>query len=104
LFIQKTNSLKRWFSVLRLKLYAARCGFLIVIPNDSLSAKDASRLSKRSWGDLGLDDDSGVWVAFNYDRSSVIPFSTEVEALRYANSNYMHVKKLIFGKELLEGE
>jgi len=41
----------------------------------------------------------GVWVAFNWDGSAFVPFATELEALRHANSYHMPVKFVEFGDE-----
>lgn len=40
------------------------------------------------------------WVAFHYDFSEVVVFRTEIEALRYALDNHMHVKRVKFGVSL----
>lgn len=40
---------------------------------------------------------AGVWVAYFSDWSSMVPFPTEVEALRHAVANSMRVTEVPFG-------
>lgn len=40
---------------------------------------------------------AGVWVAFYYDGSAFVPFATEIEAYRHANSYSMQVKFVRYG-------
>lgn len=43
--------------------------------------------------------DRGVWVARYADRSAVIPFGSELEALRHAVTNHMQVKFIPWGED-----
>ena len=40
------------------------------------------------------------WLAYHYDRSGAVLFATEVEALRYAVENHMHVKQVVWGEDV----
>jgi len=44
-------------------------------------------------------EESGVWVAFNYDGSAFVPFATELEALRYASNYQMPVTFVHYGDD-----
>lgn len=41
----------------------------------------------------------GVWLAYYSDMSGVVPFSTEVAALRHAVQHHMQVKYARFGDD-----
>ena len=47
-----------------------------------------------------VPDRSGVWVAYFHDRSAVVMFGTEIDALRYALDQHMNVKFMQFGETL----
>lgn len=40
----------------------------------------------------------GVWIAYYPDGSSVVPFATEIEALRYAVEHKMEARKVLWGE------
>ena len=42
----------------------------------------------------------GVWMCFHWDRSSCVPFATEIEALRYACEKKTEVKYVEYGHEV----
>ena len=46
-------------------------------------------------------DPAGVWVAYFRDRSSIVPFWKEIDALRYAVEYGMNVRWAQFGEDAL---
>jgi len=53
-------------------------------------------------GPLVKVEPKGVWVAYEWDRSGVVIFETELDAMRYGAKNHCgDVKFWEFGKELL---
>lgn len=48
----------------------------------------------------GLGPGNGAWVAYYLDMSAAAVFATEVDALRYAQSNSMEVKFVEYGKRI----
>lgn len=52
--------------------------------------------------EVTLTDVKGAWVAYYLDYSEMVPFATEVEALRHAVANGMQVLCLAYGKGLRE--
>jgi hypothetical protein len=42
-------------------------------------------------------DEMSVWFAYHSDMSGVVPFATEIDALRYANQWSMQVKRVSYG-------
>lgn len=47
---------------------------------------------------------TGVWVAFYGDRSSIVPFGSEVECLRYAVAHSMEAVFVPWGMDVLDAE
>jgi len=47
-------------------------------------------------------DTLGVWVAMYSDRSSVVPFASELDALRHAVGNCMSVVFVQFGTDAFD--
>ena len=45
-------------------------------------------------------NESGVWIAYYSDRSGVVPFGSEIEALRYAVDKSMTVRRVPFGEDV----
>lgn len=48
----------------------------------------------------GLGPGNGAWVAYYLDMRAVAVFATEVDALRYAQSNSMEVKFVEYGERI----
>jgi hypothetical protein len=44
--------------------------------------------------------ETGVWCAYYYDMSSVVPFPDELQALRYAVENQAQVRLVPWGEEV----